>query len=238
MSKILHEKSPLHFLPKELPANQFMILDSVRFSLEMADYTFSQLVESLKSATNGENKKQHFKAFNYAWSFIDHAQRFVKLYNALNPSENSVIHNVNYLDKFRNAIQHVDINLEKSNVKMIENKRPIFGTLKWTVNDQENKEVYTCLWISGIFEIKSVNFKQHAQSGYNDFINNISLETDTLKKSDENELNLSMTFKDLKFVADSISQNIHEQLLANNWNRVDWAKRKDVLLKMKNSDVA
>ena len=209
-----------------------MIYDSVRFSLEMADYTYSQLSKTLELISKGVENKTHYKAFNYAWSFIDHSQRFIKLYKALNPPETSIIYKLNYLKKFRNAIQHVDINLEKSNVKMLKNKRPIFGTLKWVVNDQENDDIYTAIWVSGIFEINSVRFNQHSQSIHQSFINNISLETDTLNKSDENEISLSKTFDDLNHVVDHISQKLHEQFVQHKMNRIDRAKRKDVILLM------
>ena len=39
MSKALNPESPLHFLPKEFGEEKVMILDSLRFTLEMLDYS-------------------------------------------------------------------------------------------------------------------------------------------------------------------------------------------------------
>jgi len=72
MKTILTTDSPLHFLPKELNPKQLMIYDSLRFTLEMADYSFNQLVDQLEQVSKGLETKIHFKAFSYAWSFIDH----------------------------------------------------------------------------------------------------------------------------------------------------------------------
>jgi len=117
---------------------------------------------------------------------------------------------------------------------MINNGRPIFGALKWIVNDTDKNEVYTSLWISGIFNIKNIEFKQHGQSGYSNFINEIKLETDTLKKSFENEINLSQTHSDVSKVVDIVNQKLSKFINQNKLEMVDWFKRKDVILNMKN----
>jgi hypothetical protein len=91
MTKILKPDSPLNFLPKELGNDQLMIFDSLRFTLEMIDYCYEQLVNSLESIVLQKENKIHFKVFHYAWSIIDHSERFQKLYKKLNPPENSVI---------------------------------------------------------------------------------------------------------------------------------------------------
>jgi hypothetical protein len=234
MEFILKSDSPLHFLPKELNPKQLMVFDSLRFTLEMADYTYCQLIEQLEKTSKGLDSKKHFIAFNYAWSFIDHCQRFVKLYKTLNPPEDSIICELDYLEKFRDAIQHVDKNLEKSHVKMIDNGRPIFGALKWIVNDIEKNEIFTTLWISGIFNIENIQFKQHAQNGYLEYINDVKLETDTMKKNYENEINLSQTHSDMRRVVDVINKKLSESFNQDRLQMVDWKSRKDVILNMKN----
>ena len=234
MDKILSDKSPLHFLPLELETGQLMILDSLRFTLEMADYTFKQLVNTLE-ATSRKSEKNHFKAFNYAWSFIDHCHRFLKLYKVLNSSNESIINEIAYIQKFRNAIQHIDMNLGKStNIKMIDNGRPIFGALKWVVNNVEKDEIYTSLWISGIFNIKNITFEHHAKEGYENFINDIKLETDTMNKNVENEISLSKTYLDVQMIVKTLDENLETSFNKNKLQWIDWKKRKDVILDMKN----
>ncbi|NQY09734.1 MAG: hypothetical protein HRT71_09505 [Flavobacteriales bacterium] len=58
MKKILDPESPLHFLPKGIQSNQLMICDSLRFSLEMADYSFEELIFHIE---NVENMTEQFR---------------------------------------------------------------------------------------------------------------------------------------------------------------------------------
>ena len=234
MNKALNPESPLHFLPKEFGEEKLMILDSLRFTLEMLDYSYEQLIQCLTSVSLNLENKIHFKIFHYAWTMIDHGQRFQKLYLTLNPPEESIIKDLNYLDKFRNAIQHVDLNLKKTNVKMIENGRPIYGALKWVVCNNETNETFASMLISGIFNINNIAFKQHEQGGYLNLINEIILETDTLKKKDENEINLCKLIRDISIITKNLDSNLIETINSNKLQTLDWKSRKDVLLNMKN----
>ena len=231
----LKPDSPLNFLPKEIGHKQLMLFDSLRFTLEMLDYNYSQLIKALESLSSGQENKIHYKIFNYAWGLIDHGQRFYLLYKKLNPPENSIIEKINYIYSFRNAIQHLDKNIE---CQIIANFRPIYGTLKWIVNDTNKKEIYTSLLISGIFEIDKLEFKQHAQTGYQKYINEIKLETDTLGKKTENEINLCQMIEDISFVTEKLDIELTRQFSANNFQLLDWKSRKDVLLNLKNTNVA
>ena len=233
MTKILKPESPLNFLPKELGNDQLMIFDSLRFTAEMIDYCHSQLVNSLENIALQKENKIHFKVFHYAWSIIDHSEKFQKLYKTLNPPENSVINTLSYLTKFRNAIQHVDINL-KGNVKILENGRPIYGSLKWVVCNPEKNETHTSLLISGIFNIQNIEFRQHAQGGYPNLINEIVLETDTLSKKDENEINISKLLIDIEEIINKVDANLNETIASRNLQKLDWKSIKDVLLNVKN----
>lgn len=235
MIKILSEDSPLHFLPEQLKKDQLMILDSLRFTLEMLDYSYSQLIKSLENISLGKENKIHFKVFHYAWSVIDHSQRFQKLYKTLNPPNESLINKLNYVDNFRNAIQHVDMNIKPtSNVNMIDNGRPIYGALKWVVFNSDTKEIHTSLLISGIFNIQNITFKQHSQEGYTDIVNGVILETDTMNKKDENEINLSQLIQDISEIVNQIDDRLNNLIISENLKKLDWKSRKDVLLRMKN----
>ena len=235
MDKILSSESPLHFLPKEIGDEKLMLLDSLRFTLEMIDYCSSQLMELLEKISLDQEHKVHFKVFHYAWSIIDHAQRFQKLYKTLSPQEDSIIKKLSYVDKFRNAIQHVDLNLKAdSNLKMINNGRPIYGALKWGVFDSEKEEVYTSILISGIFNIQNIRFKQHEKNKYSTFINEIILETDTLNKKDDNEINLSQLISDISEISIALDKKLNQQITSHDMQKLDWKSRKDVLLCMKN----
>ncbi|HEU4717599.1 MAG TPA: hypothetical protein VFU15_07190 [Bacteroidia bacterium] len=231
----LRPDSPLNFLPKEIGHKQLMLFDSLRFTLEMLDYNYSQLIKNLEDLSCGKENKIHYKIFNYAWGLIDHGQRFYLLYKKLNPPENIIIEKINYIYSFRNAIQHLDKNVE---CQIIANFRPIYGTLKWIVNDTDKKEIYTSLLVSGIFEIDKLEFEQHGQAGYHKFINEVKLETDTLGKKNENEINLCKMIEDISFVTDKLDAELSKRFRDRNFQLLDWKSRKDVLLNMKNPNVA
>ena len=182
MTKVLLDNSVLHFLPKEIDGKQLMIIDSLRFTLEMIDFNYEELIKCLENIITKKEKKIHYKVFNYAWSIIDNSHRFVRLYKCLKPSEDSLIERLSYLDKFRNAIQHVDKNLEQSHVKMLDNRRPIYGAIKWFVSDFEKNKKYSAILTSGIFNVKQLKPIVHSGLNYQNMINEITLETDTLIK--------------------------------------------------------
>ncbi len=233
-TKTLRTESPLNYLPNELSYKELMLLDSLRFTLEMIDYNFYQLVNNLEQLASGKANKIHFKIFNYSWTLIDHSYRFYRLFKKLNTSEQSIINRLKYLDRFRNTIQHLDERIEKT---ILKNNRPIFGSLKCVVNDVEKKEVYTSIFVSGIFRVENIEFRQHAQTGYNNFINDIILETDTKKKNDTNEINLSKLIEEISEISLALDNNLEEVIKTNNWKLIDWQSMKDIVLDMKNLDV-
>lgn len=228
----LNPKSPLNFLPKEIGHRQLMLFDSLRFTLEMLDYNYFQLIHCLSNLSNGLENKIHYKIFNYAWGLIDHAQRFYLLYKNINSSKESIINNLNYIYPFRNAIQHLNKNIDQ---KIIKNYRPVYGTLKWVVNDFEKNEIYTSILVSGIFNSKKLEFNQHSQTGYPNFINDIKLETDTPNNNDSNEINITKLIEDISLITAKLDDSLIHQFKQNNFEYNDWASLKDILLNMKNS---
>lgn len=228
---ILTEESPLNNLPKELPMNQLLILDSLRFSLQMLDHNFENLYEMLTIISKTNKKGKEAIAFNYAWAIIDHGQRFYDLYRKLNNSEESVVRRISYLYSFRNAIQHVTNNIE---TRKIDKKLPIYGTLKWVVFDGSLNYAYTSILISGIFNLKDVKFKQHRQEGYSEYINDILLETDPFDRGADTEINLSQLLVDFQFIVHELNENLLKQFAERNLQLCDWSKQKDVLFNMKN----
>ncbi|MCB0841615.1 MAG: hypothetical protein KDD99_33340, partial [Bacteroidetes bacterium] len=70
--------------------------------------------------------------------------------------------------------------------------------------------------------------------GYLEYINDIKLETDTLKKNYENEINLSQTHSDMRRIVDIINKKLSESFKQGGLQMVDWKSRKDVILNMKN----
>lgn len=227
---ILKPTSPLNFIPTELGHERFMLLDSLRFTLEMIDYNYEQLLKNLEFSSNG-TMKNHNRIFNYSWSLIDHSYRFYKLYKKLNSSENSIITKLKYIEKFRNTIQHLD---ERVYETILKNNRPIYGTIKCVINDVKKNEVYSLILVSGIFNSENITFSQHAQTGYKEFINDIFLETDTKKKDDTNEINLSELIVHISEIISQLESNLEKTIKTYNLKLNNWEKLKDIVLIMKN----
>ncbi len=229
----LHPESPLRFLPKEMSSKQFMIFDSLRFTLEMLDYCIEELVNCLEDLKDENQSKIHYKVFNYIFSIIDHIDRFKKLYFQLDLNGNCDIEKLKYIYPYRNAIQHIDRNLFNQNVKVIENKRPIYGMLKWIVFEVEKSYAYTSVLVTGFYEGTPFEFKVPEQSGYPTIINNIIFETNTLDKSVDNEINITQLIDNVSEIVEQIDKMLYHFIKEKRLTQFDWSKFKDVHFIMK-----
>lgn len=80
---ILNQDSILHLLPSGINSKQIRILDSMRFSLEIIDYTYESLLKELTDISLHNKQKNLPKLMHYSWSLIDFTQRFYSLYKKL-----------------------------------------------------------------------------------------------------------------------------------------------------------
>ena len=105
--KILSENSILNTLPAEIPKNEFLIFDAVRFSFEILENNFRILeIRLLDISLN--NKKEVSITSHYAWSIIDYTDRIRELLYQLpweKPDE--ILGNFKHLKDFRNTFQHL-----------------------------------------------------------------------------------------------------------------------------------
>lgn len=233
--ELIEKSSSLYFLPVELNRKSQLILDSLRTASEMGEHCYKELHSQLEILDNSEDSKPNRSViFNYAWSFVDHAYRFVLIYKELSPKSDSIIEKLAYVKKFRDAIQHVNKNLLKSNAKMIENGRPTFGILKWVVGDSEEERAFSNVLISGIFKVDNFTFKQHSQNGYSDTINEIILETNTVGVNHPNEIDLSKLFDDWKSINQQLDDHLKRQIKDENLTLTNWKKLRDIHIKLTN----
>src|SRR5438034_7730738 len=75
---LINENSPLRRLPKDLNPKQAQFCDGVRFTAEMADLAYQQLLTNLPPVSGLDSKNMRVSAappFLFAWSIIDSAHR-------------------------------------------------------------------------------------------------------------------------------------------------------------------
>ncbi len=226
------ENSILRLLPFSLDKRQLLILDSIRFTLEMIDYSNNMLKEKLRITSKGKNRQHDLpELFTYAWNIVDNSKRFYSLYKKL-PSVNNHrnIENLDFLRTFRNTYQHLDQRIDES---ILSNEKPIYGSLKWQFNDVEtNKTVYN-LAISGInLGTKGHNIYPEGKSKSKNEIDNIIIETVDAKGM--REIDLSELYLNIVDITDKLEIQLNEQFEIQNAIAVDWKKRRDIILFIEN----
>lgn len=229
---VLKEDSVLKYLPIGIEKRQLLILDSLRFTLEMIDYGYEQLYQLLlKTSLAGKRVCNLSEIFIHAWNIIDNTKRFYSLYKKM-PSDNDYqnVKNLDFLRNFRNTFQHIDQRIDESIMK---NEKPIYGTLKWEYKDIEGDKVMNCIAISGInLYTKNHPFYFSDLSQSKKEVNNIILETvDTLEMK---EVNISELINDLEKITFNLEMQLEEKFKEKQLQKIDWTKRKDIILFMKN----
>jgi hypothetical protein len=151
---LIKETSPLRRPPCNLNPEQAQFCDGVRFSVEMADYSYEQLRSCLLPLSGQTENLTLFAVppFLFAWSLIDSAHRLRGLVeNFPNlAKKNQAPEFRNYLEKaaavetLRNAVQHMHSDIQNS----AEPGRVVWGTLTW-VSPKPTGVVYTCLLAPG-----------------------------------------------------------------------------------------
>lgn len=135
MNPLINKNSVLFRLPKNLNSKQRLVLDGIRYSVQIADQSFLSLLNSLFMYSATEPTLQSSAAiFANAWSIVDSLTRLDKLLNCL-----TELHDqepikqfrekakIGKIKRMRNHIQHLDERFDK----LVELRRPTWGTLTW-----------------------------------------------------------------------------------------------------------
>src|ERR1035437_887040 len=144
---IIKETSILKNLPR-LDKRQLLILDSLRTTCEMIDYSTNQILNELTLISDGGHKKNLPLVFTNVWGIIDNVSRFIRLYKTL-PSESNheILTSITNVHSARNTHQHMDERIDES---LIDNSQPFFGTLKWAYHNHAKQKAVNCIAVSGI----------------------------------------------------------------------------------------
>jgi len=224
---ILKENSILNF-PPLLEEKELLILDTIRFTLNIIDFSYINLFEKIYEQSTLQNKKNLTPLFMYSWSIVDSSSRLVKLLKKTIPKLVSIdTSKIEYVGAFRNTFQHLDERIDES---LYNFNQPFYGKLKWNYKNLGTNKMESFIAISGIFYTKEHNF----QIGDNDSdktIQNLILETVDKKKLVD--IDLLLLYDNLEKTVLDLSIELEKYTITNKLELVDWKKRRDVLFNLK-----
>jgi hypothetical protein len=192
---LLDKHSILKSLPKTISFEQYIILDAIRFTIEIIQISYDELLKELEAISTKKDKNIP-KAFNSAWNIIDNIQRLNEIYKKFpQQTELTLFKDIAEIKFFRNSYQHLEDRIKEI---IIDKRLPVFGALKWAVND--NKNPFSCLAISGKFYGKETQIINPADITDKAFISQITLMTTVRqdKQTVEKEIVISDLITTLK----------------------------------------
>ena len=111
-----------------LNEKQLLVLDSLRFTIEMIDYSYLNLEKRIIELSTKTEERDYPALFLYCWTILDNARRFTRLYKILPTNTgHQNIKSIEYVNSPRNTHQHLDERIDES---LIDSKQPFYGTLK------------------------------------------------------------------------------------------------------------
>jgi hypothetical protein len=155
---IIADDSKLRLIPNSLDRKQILVVDGIRYSVDMADLAYGRLTEVLvQFAKHQEPRREWFSlAFQDAWSLVDYIERLRKLIPHLpikksDPAFALFFRKAVDATELRHASQHLDNDLQKGERL----QSPVWGSLSWIEPPQAgNKFARGFLIVSGaIFDV-------------------------------------------------------------------------------------
>jgi hypothetical protein len=143
MSELIPDSSPLYRHPEDLNRRDRLILDGIRYSVEITELAFRRLEETLKTISQFSGGTLSPGAFAStladSWTIIDSVNRLrdlVRLLVRLRANEpdyvKEFISQTEVAWKMRDGVQHMGKKLDK----LLSLKRPPWGTVSWVTLEE------------------------------------------------------------------------------------------------------
>lgn len=143
---MISKDSPYRSLPLRLDRQQFAFLVGIRYSIQMIDLSYRNLVAALADLTDrgleGQDSSddQYTGALMYAWTVVDSANRLRVLLDSMRGVKKNdaqmgrILRRLRDTEDMRNPIQH----LNNVIVRHCDDEVDLFawGTLRWIVTDE------------------------------------------------------------------------------------------------------
>lgn len=227
---IIQEKSILYHLPKELPLKEFLIFDAVRFSFEIIDQSFGELISELET-TSKTNQRNVSRAFHFAWTIVDYTNRINDLlYQLPWQNKNEILGDFYYLKDFRDTFQHLGIR----NSAVLKKHTPFFGILSWFYQDQKTSGHQLHYLLSGVGRRAKMEIKVPDTTKFNKGVNSISLHS--LNKKKVIIAQLDNVIADLGKLCLDLESRIQEFYTEHSLTLADWTARRDIHVILKPED--
>jgi len=239
---IIDKDSILYNLPKEFGIKDLLILDSIRFTLELINSNYSSLKQEIQNITDNHKDppktyhKDLIPLFNHCWGIIDNSQRLINLYNLL-PSNNnhSLVKDILFIKGFRNTFQHIDERIEEC---LLELDMPFYGMISWEINLGRSNTMHKFFALSGLYisRGKLQYYIEKKDLPYNK-LNNVTLQTFVKKGRKPNiefkktEINLSDFIENIKLIVNKFEKHLEQIGEDLNIAKTDWVKRRDIVLR-------
>lgn len=135
--RMLDTQSCLRHIPPHVEARDKVILDGLRYSLEIADAAHRRLRETLWQISSGKDDDpvdEYVGAVADAWSIVDSLNRLQTLCKSRSPYLGGdfctkYAESVSPVVKLRNAVQHLHARFDK----LVADKEPVWGVLSWMI---------------------------------------------------------------------------------------------------------
>lgn len=236
---ILKANSILHHLPVNINKRQFLILDAIRFSLEIIENSWEKLVNELQrlSAENTNHVKDLPFFYIEAWSIIDNTQRLIKLHSHLNiENQNELMNSIKHVKNFRHTYQHLDERIDEA---LVDSDVPIYGILTWNYLNPETNKVMPFLTSSGIARYDLKFNYDVTKFDKSKTIDNVKLDTVIRIKKDgvwvfeRASIDLTDLVDEIIKIVRIFENYLAEQAKDKNLQIANWKSRKDILISMK-----
>ncbi|RIJ45289.1 hypothetical protein D1614_23540 [Maribellus luteus] len=238
---IINKDSCLYNLPAGLALKDLLILDSIRFTIELIEHNYLSLYKELETISfNFENEnytRNLIPVFNNCWSLIDNCQRLINQYKLL-PSDNDhqLIKEISYITPLRNTFQHMD---ERINECLFEAEMPFYGVVSWEVKLTEGEMTQKFFLISSLYIPRGkLMHRVKKKENPKNILVDISLETFIRKgrkpnvKFEKIDVNITRLFNQIISLIKQFESKLDEVFMNQNATKTDWSKRRDIMLKI------
>lgn len=232
MIRLIESNSPLKQIPKEIGRKDILIFDSLRFTCEMIEHAYNQLIAEILTVSRGTSKKHLPTIFGYSWSIIGHSVRLANICRQLPwEHENEIVGHLHYLKDYRNTYQHLDERIQES---LIANELPFYGVISWIYKlpnslDYELHQLISGIWFSGSAGEQTIPTITPESPEIIDLV----LHTIN-RKGQVIFTDLEKVIFDVKRLITEIEIRFYNLCKENNFQLCDWSRRQDVMLTIKN----
>jgi len=170
-------KDPPSFINPEL----VLVLNAIRYSVEICEISYIRLVKLLSDLTESPNVEEYAFPEIYldAWSIVNNGVIFrnILLEHFEIDGKDDLFFQLNNAKELRNTYQHLDKRITEILVKK---ELPIFGSLSWFKHYPNSTKAIFCSTYSGSFtykKIPKVKFSNVQDENLNNNIQKIELST-------------------------------------------------------------